>query len=62
MTGLVEKYEIVIWIEVYLSFRQLQMFVQLMQTNPGVLSALGGRFAAIAQELDRMEKLQEVEV
>ncbi|XP_060580339.1 protein adenylyltransferase SelO, mitochondrial-like [Ruditapes philippinarum] len=41
--------------------RQLQMFVQLMQTNPGILPALGSRFTAIAQELDRLEKLQELE-
>lgn len=38
------------------------MFIQLMQTNPGVMSALGSRFGAIAQELERMEKLQELEV
>ncbi|XP_052806192.1 protein adenylyltransferase SelO, mitochondrial-like [Mya arenaria] len=41
--------------------RQLQMFIQLMQTNPGVLSALGPRFATIAQEIERLEKLQEME-
>ncbi|WAR05983.1 SELO-like protein [Mya arenaria] len=40
---------------------QLQMFIQLMQTNPGVLSALGPRFATIAQEIERLEKLQEME-
>lgn len=36
------------------------MFLQLMQTNPGVLPALGPRFAAIAQELERMEKMEEL--
>ncbi|KAL4219840.1 hypothetical protein ACF0H5_020251 [Mactra antiquata] len=41
--------------------RQLQMFVQLMQTNPGILPALGSRFAAVAQELERLEKLQDME-
>ena len=38
------------------------MFVHLLQTNPGVMSALGPRFAMIAEELERMEKLQELEV
>ncbi|KAH3825976.1 hypothetical protein DPMN_127865 [Dreissena polymorpha] len=41
--------------------RQLQMFLQLMQTNPGVVSALGPRFAAISQELERMEKMELLE-
>lgn len=40
--------------------RQLQMFVQLMQTNPGILPALGSRFAAIAQELERLENLSKL--
>ena len=42
--------------------RQLQMFLQLMQTNPTVLPALGSRFAIIAQELERMEKMEELQV
>lgn len=41
--------------------RQLQMFIQIMQTNPSILPALGSRFAAIAQELERLEKLQELD-
>lgn len=47
---------------IFCLFRQLQMFVQLMQTNPGILPALGSRFTAVAQELERLEKLQELEV
>lgn len=41
--------------------RQLQMFVQLMQTNPGILPALGSRFTVIAQELERLENLQKLD-
>lgn len=37
--------------------RQLQMILQLMETNPGILQTLGSRFTAVAQELERMEKL-----
>jgi len=38
------------------------MFLQLMQTNPSMMSALGSRLGAITQELEKMEKLEELEV
>ena len=42
--------------------RQLQMFLSLMETNPGVLPALGPRFALIAKEIERLEKMEELKV
>ncbi|XP_076437251.1 protein adenylyltransferase SelO, mitochondrial-like isoform X2 [Babylonia areolata] len=41
--------------------RQLQMMMMLIQTNPGLLPALGRGFAALSAELDRMERLKELE-
>ena len=38
------------------------MFLSLMQTNPGVLPALGPRFALIAQEIERLEKMEDLKV
>lgn len=58
--GMILSISIYICISVY--FRQLQMFIQIMQTNPGILPALGSKFTAIASELEKMEKLHELEV
>ncbi|KAL8622005.1 hypothetical protein ACOMHN_035533 [Nucella lapillus] len=41
--------------------RQLQMMMMMIQTNPGLLPALGRSFAALSAELERMEKLKELE-
>ena len=38
------------------------MFLSLMETNPGVLPALGPRFALIAKEIERLEKMEELKV
>ena len=43
-------------------FRQLQMMMMMIQTNPGLLPALGRGFAALSAELERMEKFKELEV
>ncbi|KAK3106186.1 hypothetical protein FSP39_014502 [Pinctada imbricata] len=41
--------------------RQFQMFLMLMETNPGMLPALGRGFIAVQQELERLEKRKELE-
>ncbi|KAK7093051.1 hypothetical protein V1264_008706 [Littorina saxatilis] len=41
--------------------RQLQMMMLMIQSNPGLLPALGRGFTALAGELERMEKLKELE-
>nr|KAG5693334.1 hypothetical protein BaRGS_017627 [Batillaria attramentaria] len=41
--------------------RQLQMLFMLMQTNPGLMPALGRSFTALAAELERMEKLKDMD-
>ncbi|XP_033732941.1 protein adenylyltransferase SelO, mitochondrial-like isoform X2 [Pecten maximus] len=41
--------------------RQLQMFMMLMQTNPGILNALGRGFSAFVKEIEKMEKAKELQ-
>ena len=38
------------------------MMMMMIQTNPGLLPALGRGFTALAAELERMEKFKELEV
>ncbi|KAK3578327.1 hypothetical protein CHS0354_039034 [Potamilus streckersoni] len=40
--------------------RQLQMFLNLLQTNPAIVEMLGMGVKGIAQELERLEKLDEL--
>ncbi|XP_021373897.1 selenoprotein O-like [Mizuhopecten yessoensis] len=41
--------------------RQLQMFMTLMQTNPGILNALGRGLSAFTKEIEKMEKSKQLQ-
>ncbi|XP_060077321.1 protein adenylyltransferase SelO, mitochondrial-like [Ylistrum balloti] len=41
--------------------RQLQMFMMLMQTNPGLLNALGRGLSAFVKEIEKMEKAKHLQ-
>lgn len=44
------------------TFRQFQMIMMLMESNPQLAPALGRGFAAFSQEIERLEKSKELEV
>ena len=44
------------------NFRQLNMFMMMMQMNPELLSVLGGGHRQITREIERIEKYKELKV
>ncbi|VDI48236.1 Hypothetical predicted protein [Mytilus galloprovincialis] len=41
--------------------RQLQAFLAMVQSNPGLVNALGRNFASITRDLEKLEKIKEME-
>lgn len=46
----------------YFLIREFQMLMMLLQTSPSVLEQLGGGTALIQKELERREKVQQMNV
>lgn len=49
-------------VKLLFTFRQFQMIMMLMESNPQLAPALGRGFAAFSQEIERLEKSKELEV
>ena len=50
------------WSKMVFFCRQLQAFIAMLQSNPALMSALGRNFATITRDLEKLKKLEELEV
>lgn len=59
---MLRNYKIYYSVKLLFTFRQFQMIMMLMESNPQLAPALGRGFAAFSQEIERLEKSKELEV
>lgn len=59
---MLRNYKIYYSVKLLFTFRQFQMIMMLMESNPQLAPALGRGFAAFSQEIERLEKSRELEV